>query len=70
MQQRLANRTPFYYGCVVLAAAGSAIFVRNAAASLTIAVFVYPLSEELGWSRTLISGAAATGGLAATFMSH
>ena len=69
MQQRLANRTPFYYGWVVLGAAGSAMFVRNAAASLTIAVFVYPLSEELGWSRTLISGAAAAGGLAATFMS-
>ena len=69
MQQKLANRTPFYYGWVVLGAAGSAMFVRNAAASLTIAVFVYPLSEELGWSRTLISGAAAAGGLAATFMS-
>ena len=69
MQQRLANRTPFYYGWVILAAAGSAIFVRNAAASLTIAVFVYPLAEELGWSRTLISGAAAAGGLAATFAS-
>ena len=69
MQQRLASRTPFYYGWVILGAAGSAMFVRNAAASLTIAVFVYPLSEELGWSRTLISGAAAAGGLAATFMS-
>lgn len=69
MQQRLANRTPFYYGWIILGAAGSAMFVRNAAASLTIAVFVYPLSEELGWSRTLISGAAAAGGLAATFMS-
>ena len=69
MQQRLANRTPFYYGWVILAAAGSALFVRNAAASLTIAVFVYPLSEELEWSRTLISGAAAVGGLAATFAS-
>ena len=69
MQQRLANRTPFYYGWVILGAAGSALFVRNAAASLTIAVFVYPLSEELGWSRTLISGAAAVGGLAATFAS-
>ena len=45
------------------------MFVRNAAASLTIAVFVYPLYEELGWSRTLISGAAAAGGLAATFAS-
>ena len=69
MQQKLANRTPFYYGWVILGVAGSAMFVRNAAASLTIAVFVYPLSEELGWSRTLISGAAAAGGLAATFMS-
>ena len=69
MQQKLAARLPFYYGWIVLGAAGSAMFVRNAAASLTIAVFVYPLSEELGWSRTLISGAAALGGLAATFLS-
>lgn len=69
LQQKLANRTPFYYGWVVLGAACSAMFVRNAAASLTIAVFVYPLASELGWSRTLISGAAAVGGLAATFTS-
>lgn len=69
MQQRLANRTPFYYGWVILASACSAVFVRNAAASLTIAVFVYPLYEEFGWSRTLIAGAAAAGGLAATFLS-
>ncbi len=69
MQQKLAARTPFYYGWVVLGAACSAMFVRNAAASLTIAVFVYPLSQELGWNRTLISGAAALGGLAATFIS-
>lgn len=69
MQQRLANRAPFYYGWIILGAAGSAMFVRNAAASLTIAVFVYPLSQELGWSRTTISFAAALGGLAATFMS-
>lgn len=69
LQQKLANRAPFYYGWVVLGAACSAMFVRNAAASLTIAVFVYPLASELGWSRTLISGAAAVGGLAATFTS-
>ncbi len=69
MQQKIADRTPFYYGWLVLAAAGCANFARNAAASLTIAVFVYPLSEELGWSRTLIAGAAAVGGLAATFTS-
>ena len=69
MQQRLADRSPFYYGWLVLGAAGTANFARNAAASLTISVFIYPLSEELGWSRTLIAGAAAAGGLVATFTS-
>ena len=39
------------------------MFVRNAVGSLTLAVFVYPISLELGWSRTLISGAASLGGI-------
>ena len=69
MRQKLADRSPFYYGWLVLGAAGTANFARNAAASLTISVFIYPLSEELGWSRTLIAGAAAAGGLVATFTS-
>ncbi|HAL48209.1 MAG: hypothetical protein CL694_02540 [Chloroflexi bacterium] len=64
--ERLARRTPFFYGWVVLFSAGSSMFVRNAAASLTLAVFVYPLSQELGWSRTLIAGAASAGGLVAS----
>ena len=42
------------------------MFARNAAASLTLAVFIYPMTQDLGWSRTLIAGAAAAGGLAAT----
>ena len=66
---RLAPRTPFFYGWIILASAGSAQVVRNAAASLTIAVFMFPLSEELGWSRTLIAGAASFGGLAASALS-
>ena len=69
MRQKLADRSPFFYGWYILGAAGTANFARNAAASLTISVFIYPLSEELGWSRTLIAGAAAAGGLAATFTS-
>ncbi|MDA1129380.1 MAG: MFS transporter [Chloroflexi bacterium] len=43
--------------------------VRNSAASLTLAVFLYPMSEDLGWSRTLIAGAASLGGLLATVAS-
>ena len=66
---RLAHRTPFFYGWVILATAASTQVVRNSAASLTIAVFIFPLSEELGWSRTLIAGAASFGGLAASGVS-
>ncbi len=65
----LADRLPFFYGWVVLFSAGTTLVVRNTAASLTIAVFMYPLAEELGWSRTLIAGAASFGGLAASGLS-
>ena len=67
--ERLAPRTPFFYGWVILSTAASTQVVRNATASLTIAVFIFPLSEDLGWSRTLIAGAASFGGLAASFVS-
>ena len=62
----LSRRLPFYYGWVVLATAGSSMFVRNAAGSLTFAVFVPLIAEDTGWSRALIGGAAAVGGLLAT----
>ena len=66
---RLARKTPFFFGWVVLSAVCSSQFVRNAAASLTVAVFVYPLSAEFGWSRTAIGLAATAGGLAAAVVS-
>ncbi|MBQ10068.1 MAG: hypothetical protein CMJ45_00760 [Planctomyces sp.] len=69
MINRLAHRLPFYYGWVILFVAGDAMFVRNAAASLTLAVFIFPISDDLGWSRTLIAGAASLGGLVAAVTS-
>jgi|TARA_B100000315_G_scaffold250317_1_gene282896 MFS family permease len=60
---------PFFYGWTILFAAGSSMVVRNATASLTLAVFIFPMSEDLGWSRTLIAGAASLGGLVATVAS-
>ena len=66
---QLINRLPFFYGWTILFAAGSSMVVRNATASLTLAVFIFPMSEDLGWSRTLIAGAASLGGLVATVAS-
>ena len=65
----LSQRLPFFYGWVILCSAASTQVARNSAASLTIAVFMFPLAEELGWSRTLIAGAASFGGLAASGVS-
>ena len=62
----LSRRLPFYYGWLVLGSAGSSMLVRNAAGSLTFAVFVPLIADDTGWSRALIGGAAALGGLLAT----
>jgi len=63
------NRMPFFYGWAILFATGTGMVVRNASASLTLAVFIYPMSEDLDWSRTMIAGAASLGGLMATVAS-
>ena len=65
----LSTRTPFFYGWLILGTSGSTQIVRNAAATLTLAVFMYPMAEDLGWSRTVLAGAVSVGGLASTFIS-
>lgn len=66
---RLQRLLPFYYGWVVVAAAGAAVFARMAPAITTLTVFIYPMSQELGWSRTLIAGAVTAGALASMALS-
>ena len=63
-QSKIAARLPFFYGWAIVYAAGTSFLARNAAASLTLSVFIVPMSEELGWSRTLIAGAASAAGIA------
>ena len=63
----LITRARFYYGWVIVAASGCAMFSRNAAGSLTLSVFLYPMARELGWSRTLIAGGSSIGGLISIF---
>ena len=69
LASRLQRILPFYYGWVVVGASGTAVFARMAPAITTLTVFIYPMSQELGWSRTLIAGAVSAGALASMVLS-
>jgi MFS family permease len=53
----------FYYGWLVVAAAGGAEFANAASAISVLTVFVNPMTQEFGWSRTQISGATSIGAI-------
>ena len=69
LTSRLQRALPFYYGWVIVGASGTAVFARMAPAITTLSVFIYPMSQEFGWSRTLISGAVSTGAVSALVFS-
>jgi len=69
LASRLKNAVPFFYGWVVVTASGTAVFARMAPNITTLTIFILPLSEEFGWSRTLISGSVSAGALAALVLS-
>jgi OFA family oxalate/formate antiporter-like MFS transporter len=53
----------FYYGWVVTGAAGMAMFSGAPLAVSSISVFVIPISEEFGWTRTAFAGAISLASL-------
>lgn len=61
----LARRLPFYYGWVVLACVCCAGIARTGPAVATLSLFVGPMTQEFGWSRTELSGAVSLGGVLA-----
>ena len=65
LASRLKNILPFYYVWAIVGASGTVVFGRMAPNITTLTVFMYPMSQEFGWSRTLISGAVSAGALAA-----
>lgn len=67
--RKLSARLPFYYGWVVVFAAGTTTFARMAPSTTTLAVFLSPMSDEFGWSRTLIAGSVSLGALSSIFIS-
>ncbi len=69
LASRLKNFLPFFYGWVVVGASGTAVFARMAPNITTLTIFIIPLSQQFGWSRTLISGSVSAGALAALVLS-
>ena len=59
----LVDRTPFFYGWVIVACAMCANFARQGSAVATLSIFAIPMSTEFGWSRTALSGAVSLGGV-------
>lgn len=65
----LTDRLPFFYGWIVLACVCCAGFSRQGPAVATLSIFVTPMTDEFGWSRTALSGAVSLGGVLAAFAS-
>ena len=69
-RSRFARSLPFYYGWVVIA--NTVVLSLSSRTVMTVAVlsvFVVPMTDELGWSRGLFSGAVSLGGLCAVVVS-
>jgi OFA family oxalate/formate antiporter-like MFS transporter len=60
---------PFYYGWVVVFAAGTTVFARMAPSVFVLGIFLSPIADEFGWSRTLIAGAVSVGAVASMVLS-
>jgi MFS family permease len=57
-------KLPFFYGWLIVAIAMLAGFLGSGVSNITMAVVLKPISEDLGWSRTLTSAAITIGSLA------
>jgi OFA family oxalate/formate antiporter-like MFS transporter len=65
----LIPRLPFFYGWIILACTCCAGLSRQGGAVATLSVFVAPMTNQFGWSRTAISGAVSLGGILAAIVS-
>ena len=59
----LAARLPFFYGWVVLGVTSVALFISGPGQTYSVSIFVDSLIEDLGLSRTLVSGLYTAGSL-------
>lgn len=55
--QIIDSKTPFFYGWIIVLGAFLGSFAGGGMQSFTFGVFLKPMSEDLGWSRSTIIGA-------------
>jgi MFS family permease len=65
----IVPRLPFFYGWIVLACICLAGFARQGPAVAVLSIFVVPMTDAFGWSRTEMAGAVSLGGVLAAFVS-
>ena len=59
------NRFPFFYGWIILVVSALGIFVSGPGQTYVVSIFVDSFIEDLGMSRTLVSGLYTAGSLTA-----
>ena len=62
-QQQLPFRPPFYYGWVILGMTMVGAFLGSGSSQLFMGIMLKPISEDLGWTRTMTAGAITAGTL-------
>ena len=63
ISNRIKEKSNVYFGWYALAGVGLVQLVSTAAGSLNLSMFVVPMSDELGFSRTIFSGAVSLGSI-------
>ena len=63
--QSWTTRLPFFYGWVILGVTGMGMFTSGPGQTYAVSLFVNPMIEDLGWSRTTVSGLYTAGSLTA-----
>ena len=66
---RMSHALPFYYGWVIVAnGVAVSLSTRTVMAVALLSVFVVPMTQSMGWSVGMFSGAVSLGGLVAVFV--
>ena len=59
----MRQRPRFFYGWFVVGAAAGINFANASVAIAILSIFIIPMGDELGWTRTEIAGAASLGAI-------